>query len=165
MITEGKKVAYAGDDPFQDIGSVGRVVAMAGSGVHVMWETGPKTATLELIDINDLVERGSVGVTASGTPASTSAQYDLSLEMMGPGLQVRAALDEAGTDGLITVLAESGHLAVLADYAEEAVGLMAARIRQDPGFIDVLAQLDPEEQNTLVAKVSTQMLAECIEED
>lgn len=160
MITEGRRVKYAGDDPFQDVGSFGRVVALSGMAAHIMWENGPKSGSLELTDLNDLIEVEAGQLAASGTPLSTSAQYDLSLDMMNPGIEVRATLEEGGVEGLLNTLSESGHLAVLAVYADEAIGMLAARIRQDPGLIDVLSQLSPEEETSLVAKVASSMLAE-----
>jgi hypothetical protein len=169
MIVESSSVAYAGDDPFQDVGSIGKVVALAGSGAHVMWQSGPKVNMVELVDMNDLVEHRGGKQAAQAqmrAQAFTDTAFADSLDIVAlPSLQVRATYDEEGEDGLLTALSEAGRLAVLAEYAEEALGLVAGRIRNDPEFSVVLAQLEPDEAATLLSRVSSLVLRDLVSED
>lgn len=167
MIVEGSRVSYAGDDPLQDVGSQGRVVSLSGTCAHVQWYSGPKTSMIELEDLNDLVEfRGSQSAAAQAqieAQAFADNAFADTLDMVSlPSMAVRAVYDDEGEDGLLVALSEAGRLAVLAEYAEEAVGLVATRIRQDPEFAAVLAQLDPDEANGMVFRVASLVLADRI---
>lgn len=164
MIVESAKVAYAGEDPFQEVGAIGRVLSLSGSGAHVQWETGPKQGTIDLNDLNDLVETGRDSVQRTASKAVFDSFADtLDIPSM-PMLQVRAAYDEGGEEGLLLALSEAGRLSMLAEYAEEAVGLLATRLRQDPDFSMVLAQLDSDEADSMVGKVASLVLADRIGE-
>lgn len=169
MIVESTLVAYAGDDPFQDVGSLGKVVALSGSGAHVMWQSGPRINAVDLVDLNDLVEhRGAKEAAQARMAAQAFADtaFADTLDMPAiPTLQVRATYDEEGEEGLLTALSETGRLAVLAEYAEEAVSLVATRIRNDPEFSGVLAQLDPDEAATVVSRVASVVLRDRISEE
>lgn len=169
MIVEGMAVAYAGDDPFQDVGSLGKVVALSGSAAHVMWQSGPRINTVELVDLNDLVaHRGAKEAQQARMQAQafTDTAFADTLDMPAiPMLQVRATYDEDGEEGLLSALSEAGRLAVLAEYAEEAVGLVATRIRNDPEFASVLAQLDPDEAASVVSRVASVVLRDRISEE
>lgn len=167
MIVEGSKIAYAGDDPFQDVGSLGRVVSAAGSGAHVMWETGPRAGMIELVPTDDLVpHRASrTGHTLAPT-GSLRESFDAALDMPAtPGLQVRATYDEDGEDGLLSALEEAGRIAVLAEYADEALAHVAGRIRRDPTFREVLSALEPDESDLLVRRVASIVLTDAISEE
>lgn len=164
MIVEGMRVAYAGDsDPFQDVGSLGRVLSLSGSAAHVQWEDGPKRGDIDLVDLNDLVEQRR---TAGAAPSFADTAFADTLDVPSiPALQVRATYDEEGEEGLLTALSESGRLGVLAEYAEEAVGIVATRIRQDPEFSMVLSQLDPDEASSVVSRVASLVLRDRISEE
>lgn len=169
MIVEGMRVAYAGEDPFQDVGALGKVLSLSGVAAHVLWQSGPKMGAVELLDLNELVEhRGQREATQARLSATAFAEeaFADTLDMVTPpALQVRATYDEEGEEGLLSALSEAGRLAVLAEYAEEAVTLVAARIRQDPEFSAVLAQLDPEEANALVSRAASLVLRDRISEE
>lgn len=168
MIVEGMRVAYAGDsDPFQDVGALGKVLSLSGGCAHVLWESGPKANSIDLIDLNDLVEHGRASrMAAAAAQTFSDNAFADTLDMPAiPTLQVRATYDEEGEEGLLTALSEAGRLAVLAEYAEEAISLVAARIRQDPEFSGVLAQLDPDEANGVVSRVASLVLQERMGEE
>lgn len=155
MIVEGTKVTYAGiADPFVEIGTPAKVLALSGVAAHVQWLGGAKQGGIDLVDLNDLVPfradyaTGPVGVTAS-------REFDEALDMPAtPVLRVRATYDDTGEEGLVTALAESGHLALCSEYVDEAVGLIATRIRHDPNFSAVLGALEADEAEGLVGKVA-----------
>lgn len=157
MIVEGSKVTYAGDDPFTEVGSVGKVIALSGSAAHVQWASG----SIDLVEQHELLpaHQGSMA------PTTLAASFDNALDMPGIGIQVRATYDEHGEEGLLNTLAESGHLAVLSEYVDEAVNYLASRIRIDPTFRDVLAVLEPDEASALVGKVASQILTDRITEE
>lgn len=154
MISEGGKVTYAGDtDPFNVVGSLGRVVSLSGTGAHVQWLTGPKTGQFDYVETFELVQPGAAH------EASMEAAFDNTLDMPATeGISVRACYDETGEEGLVTALNESGHLAMLADYVDEAVGHLATRIRTDPTLGDVLSQLETDEADSLVGRVASLLL-------
>lgn len=163
MITEGSKVTYAGEDPFQDVGSIGKVVSAAGTYSHVMWESGPKGGMIEVVDNDDLLPYRDKPVTARRTTVADG--FDSTLDMPGmPVLAVRSTYDEDGEEGLVTALNEAGRLAVLAEYAEEALSHIATRVRQDPAIAEVLAQLEPDEADSLVGRVSSLVLMDRMED-
>lgn len=163
MISEGCGVAYAGDaDPFNQVGSLGKVVALSGSAAHVLWIDGPKVGQVDLVEQHELVERQGRATAALDTIASG---FDNSLDMPeGTGLQVRATYDEYGEDGLVNVLSETGHLAVLSEYVDEAVGTLATRIRGDINLRQVLTELEADEADSLVGKVAAVLLTDRLED-
>lgn len=164
MIVEGAKVAYAGEDPFQDVGSIGKVVSLSGSCAHVLWEDGPKVGMIEMIDQYDLVPHRA-NTAAPRRVATVADGFEATLDMPGmPVLAVRATYDEDGEDGLVAALNEAGKIAVLAEYAEEALSHVATRIRQDPGVTEVLAQLEPDERDSLVDRLASLVLIDRVGE-
>lgn len=164
MIAEGQKVAYAGDDPMQDVGSVGKVLQMSGhEAAHVHWETGPRTGSVELVDANDLVTSSST--TASLAQAIEADSFASSVGVADAfSMQVRAAFDDGGETSVVTALEESGHLALLAAEAEEAVLMLGARIRMDAQIAPLLATLDIDEQDVVVSKVAVTLLGDLLKD-
>jgi hypothetical protein len=161
MITEGQQVAYAGDtDPFNEVGSLGRVVAVSGQAAHVQWTSGPKVGSVDFVEQFELVE--ARGPAQSET---TGMSFDATLDMpTSASLQVRAAYDEAGEDGLVLALDEAGHLAMLAEYADRALEALVGDLRADPSFREVLGQLEADEADTVVSRVATVLLGDRIKE-
>lgn len=161
MIVEGSKVAYAGDDPFTEIGSVGKVIALSGTAAHVQWQTGSKVGAIDLVEQHELLPSTSTTL----HPTSLAASFDNALDMPGEGISVRATYDAQGEDGLINALSESGHLAMLSEYVEETVNHLATSIRNDPVFGDVLAALEPDEASALLGRVATVILSDRLTEE
>ena len=153
-MNEGQKVAYAGDsDPFNEVGSLGRVVALSGTCAHVQWTSGPKTGQIDLVEQFELVpDRKVVSAQASS--------FDQALDMVGTTetIQVRATYDEQGEEALVNALSEGGHLATLSPYVEDVVGLLATKVRQDPILGGVLAELEADEVDSLVHRVAAVLL-------
>lgn len=159
MIVEGQRVAYAGDDPLNDVGSQGKVVALSGTAAHVQWLTGPKVGSI------DLVEQFEVVAAAQPRQAAAPETFDYALDMMTTSsLQVRATYDESGEDGVVSALDEVGHLAMLGEHVERALGGLAGDLRGDPIFREVLAQLEPDEADTVLNRVASVLLTDRMKE-
>jgi hypothetical protein len=145
---EGQRVAYVGDgDHGLQPGDCGKVLSSAGTASHVMWATGARAGEVILLSNMDLV--------ASSAGART---YD---DLDGGHLvtiAVRDVYDVRGEVGLLNALNEEGHLATFAPIAEEAISMVAARIRQDPSIQEVLSHLDPDEGAEFVAFAASVLL-------
>lgn len=140
MLRDGMKVAYVGHPADGlDIGDEGVVMQAGSTGSHVKWRTGGRRDQIELVANDELVAHND---------AAESLVSD-SLEG-GLGLDVQSAYERKGVVGVLNKLAEEGHCAAFETYAEEAMRLMATRIRQDPSFVEVLASLEPEDGEALV---------------
>lgn len=153
MTVEGQKVQYVGEDTMVGIGTLGKVLAANGTSQHVQWLGGLREGQIDLVAEYDLVPF------QTGDPMSVSAQFDASLDVPMSTLGVREVYDDSGEDGLINALGEAGHLATLSGYATEAVGQLATLLRHDPAFGPVLAQLDENEAESLVQRVTASLLA------
>ena len=158
---EGQRIAYAGeDDPFNEVGSLGRVIAVSGTAAHVQWTSGPKTGQIDLVEQNDLVpDRPTVTAQASS--------FDMALDMVSPTdtIQVRATYDEQGEEGLVNALSETGHLAMFSEYVEDAISTLSSRLRQDPSLMTVLSELDSDEADGLVGRVAALLLTDRLGEN
>lgn len=174
MIVEGSKVAYAGDtDPFQEVGSLGKVIALSGDAAHVQWLSGPKSGSIELIQQYELVPDRSQQQGQQGQQDQQRAlvgslmnSFDNALDMpASETISVRATYDDLGEEGLVNALSEAGHLAMLSEYVDDAVGYLAARVRQDPGLGDILAQLEADEADGLVGRVASLLLSDRLNEE
>lgn len=156
MITEGSRVTYAGDDPLIEVGSTGKVLAVSGTAAHVQWLSGPKHGSMDLVDQFEILPfRAEANLNS----------FEQSLEYVeSPSISVRASYDEAGEDGVVAALDDSGHLAMMAAHVERAAAVLAADLRSDPTFIEVLGQLEPDEADTVVSRVATVLLSDHIRE-
>lgn len=162
MIVEGSKVIYAGDtDPFQDVGVSGKVIALSGQAAHVQWLTGPKAGQIELVGQHELLPDRNQHQ-AEAQPLNS---FDNTLDMPATEtISVRATYEDLGEDGLVNALSEVGHLAMLTEYADEAVGHLVSRVRQDPALGEVLAQLEPDEADGLARRVAAVLLGDLLQE-
>lgn len=132
-------VSYVGPDvDHLTMGDQGRVLSVSGSIGHVIWQSGDAEGQTTAHYEQDLAPVGS-------RQAVHEAIED-SLEVGGlVSFAVRDTFEQAGETGVLNAMAESGHLASFADIAEEAITLVATRIRADASFQAVLADLDPED--------------------
>jgi len=157
MLREGQQVTYIGE-PRDGLvrGDAGKVLTMASddSG-HVMWSTGAQTGNVTLEFDYDL---------EGPRTRQARAHIDLLADSLEVGTIVstslREAYDSAGAEGLLSAMAEEGHLASMHDIAEEAMELIAGRIRQDPSFRAVVAELDPEESEHLIRLAAVGLIHE-----
>lgn len=159
---EGSKVRYVGEDAMIGAGTLGKVLAAAGTySQHVKWEEGIRRGQIDLVATLDLVPAG----VTQADPMSVQAQFEDSLDM--PSLTtvaVRDTYDEYGEDGLLNAIGAAGHLATLAEYADEAIGSMATHIRSDPTFAMIISQLDEPEAQSLISRVAVSLLTATVEE-
>lgn len=161
MTTEGSKVNYVGDNTFIGVGSLGTVLASGGpSSCHVQWREGSREGQVDLIPHEDLVvvRSGSYGL-AGALLGSADEDFEATLDVPSlVSLSVRETYDTGGEDGLIDALDEAGHLSSLSAYASDAIATVAGRIRQDPAFSSVLAQLDEDEAEALLSRVAVDLI-------
>lgn len=163
MIVEGQRVAYAGDgDLYLRVGDTGKVIAVSGSCAHVMWRTGAVAGQISLVEQDELVPDRAPGHIAG---AASGALFDDTLDMpTTPTISVRATYDALGEDGLLSALNEAGHLAMMTEYVEEAVGMIVARLKADPTLSPLLGQLEVDESESLVGRVASVLLADRLQE-
>lgn len=159
MIVEGQSVSYVGDDPMIGVGTRGSVLSVSGSSVHVQWQAGVRVSEIDLIPVDDLIPYRRT-VLAEDSPA---AQIEQSFEVAPLiSVAVRETYEDQGPEGVVAALDEAGHLSMLSEYANEAVGYVAMRIRQDPTFQIVLAHLDESEGEALAQTVASALIAEYV---
>lgn len=161
-MNEGQQVTYVGDDPVIGVGSRGRILSMAAGGsAHTQWATGSRLGEVDLVFVDDLLPYRAGSTYAEDTASQIDQSFQVPLVSSG----IREAMDEQGEDGVLTMLDEAGHLAVLAEYADEAYGYVKTRIKQDPGLNQVLAQLDDVEAQALVSKIASILMADLVTEE
>jgi hypothetical protein len=149
QIRDGAVVAYVGDDARTglNVNDQGKVLMAEGSASHVKFATGPRAGDIVFLPNFDLV---AVGKDASKIDESV-------LE----GLQVTAAAEifaTTGASGILEALDGEGHLAVLDVALDDVLAFLAQRVRQDPAFAAVLAQLDDYEGDAVVHLACTKVL-------
>ncbi len=146
MIREGAKVAYTG--PETDgliVGDKGRVVLADGNVFHVLWSTGAMQHQSTPHYEGSLVTYSAI----------SNDMLDDSLDLGGLStFSARKSFDAGGEAQVVAEMNEEGHLASFADIAEEALVMVAARVRQDPSFRVVASELDEEEADGVVRYAS-----------
>lgn len=149
MIHDGSRVSFVGHpSDGLGIGDHGRVFQAGASGSHVKWASGERRGEIDLIRNDDLVEM----------PTTGSLTADAITE---PGLvsfAVRAVHSTSGDVGVLNALNAEGHLESFEDIAEDALAFVSSRIRQDPSFVEVLGQLEPDDGDDLVALAASTLL-------
>lgn len=164
MIAEGQRVLYAGDsDPFNEVGSPGKVIAVSGEAAHVQWTGGPKQGSIELVEQHEIVADRQQAVASAPADEFTAVNRH-SMETHSARMQVRAAYDEHGESGALSALDESGVMAMLAAYAEGAHLDLLGQIHADATMRSALAGLAQDEQDVVVAKVAATLLADVLRE-
>lgn len=147
---DGQKVSYIGpDDNGLTLGDRGEVISAAATGSHVLFTTGAQANEVVLIDNMDLAPVGKQ------TQAKVEDGLDDSLEVGVISVTAaREMFDEVGEVGLLNEMAAQGHLLSFTAIAQEAADLIQSRIRNDPSFRAVTAQLEDEEADSLVRLAS-----------
>ncbi len=144
---DGQKVSYIGpDDEGLTLGDVGQLISGGTRSSHVMWSTGVRSGLMMLVDNQDLAPAGR-SITALADDGLDDSLDVGSLDVTA----ARDVFDMEGEAGLLSVMAEQGHLSSFSSIAEEAVTLVSTRIRNDPSFRAVAAHLDDEEADRLVS--------------
>jgi hypothetical protein len=145
---EGARVAYIGEPPEKGfaVGDEGRIIAMAGSGAHVQWASGEHSGEISITRLDDL------------TPIKRQARSFADTDGLLVTVAVRDEYINGGASGLLNALNDEGHMANWSQYAEDALQLVATRIRQDPSMAEVVAQLDDEEAEEVIATATLVLL-------
>jgi hypothetical protein len=84
---------------------------------------------------------------------------DDSLDIAGLGtFTARQLYDETGPTGLLNAMADAGHLAAFQDIAEDALALIAERLRTSSAFTTLAAHLDDDEAEQMVRLASATLI-------
>lgn len=157
MMREGAKVAYTGTETGgMAVGDRGKVVVVDGTVCHVLWTSGSKEH-----QITPHYESSLVSISAT-----SDFGLDDSLEVGGlMTFSARNSFDAGGSVQVVDEMAEMGHLASFSEIAEEAIALVAARVRQDPSFRAVTAELDEDEADEVFRLASACLIRDAFKED
>jgi hypothetical protein len=157
MMREGSKVSYTGmDADGVSLGDQGRVLLTDGSRAEVLWHTGAR--------INQVTVAAEFDLVVTGSRASDGLED--SLEVGGlVTFSARHAYDEGGEVAILNQMADAGHLAAFADIAEEALSMVASRLRQDASFRAVTAQLEEEEAEGVLRLASACLIRDAFSEE
>ncbi len=153
MINDGSRVEYTGlKTEALDPGDQGSVLVVSGHGAHVQWRTGSLAGQVSLEDVDDLHALGS-------RQGAVEAALDDSLEVSGIGtVTARQIYDEGGSSALLNAMADSGKLASFQDIAEEALTLVASRLRLSDSFVAVSSHLEDDEREDLLRTASAALI-------
>lgn len=148
MVCEGSKVSYAGVDGDDLLsGDQGRVLSISGEVAHVMWATGSCVGQVLPVYDQDLVSLGA-----------SEASQDVLGDCLDVGglvtFSARQTYDGGGEVAVLDAMAQAGHLAMFADVAQDALALVASRIRSDASFRSVVADLDEDEAESVLRLAS-----------
>lgn len=147
---EGEEVTYVGPDTEGlRTGDVGTLMMLASAtAAHVQ---APNQG-IYLVDVYDL---------APATASRTVDPLADSLEFGGlTTFATRQVYDLGGSTGVINAMAQAGHLTGFGDIAEEALALVASRIRQDPSFRAVTASLEDEEAEDVLRTAAASLIVD-----
>jgi hypothetical protein len=148
MVSEGAEVAYTGLDG-GDLcsGDQGRVLSLSGPVAHVFWTTGSCTDQVVPVYDRDLLPL------ASSDGMTDMLGDSLEVESLPP-FSARAVYDSGGEVAVLNEMAETGSLAMFASIAEDALTLVASRIRSDSAFHAVMADLEDDEAEAVLRMAS-----------
>lgn len=150
---EGQKVAYVGDgDHGLAPGDRGKVLSSEPGAAHVLWMSGAQQGGTLFHTNYDLVahEAEAYDTDFYGAPLVTTA--------------VRDTFDREGPEGLLNALNEEGHLATFGSHVEEAIAMVSSRIRQEPAFIEIMAELDVDEGEEVLSMATFALLVDAFGE-
>jgi hypothetical protein len=153
VIHDGSRIRYTGppDGPLTP-GDQGSVLAVSGHCAHVQWKTGNLTGQVHPHDTTDLEPL---------TPRQGAVEdaLDDSLEVSGLGtFTARQIYDEGGSEALLNAMADSGRLASFQEIAEDALALVAERIRTSTSFTSLASHLDEDEADEMIRLASAALI-------
>jgi len=160
-VRDGQSVTYSGADGYDElfVGDRGKALVVEGAVAHVMWTTGSRAGDVTITDIEVLSGSGDYEITVAGS-------LDDSLEVGGlVAFSARQVWDEEGPVGLLNTMVEHGHLASFLDIAEEALGLVAHRIRHDASIRAITANLDEDEAEVMVRTAAAALIRDAFSAD
>lgn len=153
MLYDGCRVTYTGvKDGLLDPGDQGSILVTSGHCAHVQWKTGALAGQVLLVDTSDLETLGS-------RQGAVEESLDDSLEVSGLGtFTARQIYDEGGSQALLNAMADSGKLSAFQEIAEEALALVAGRIRASASFTALASHLDEDESEEMVRLASAALI-------
>lgn len=153
-IIDGQQVAYAGDG---DDGLLpddrGEVLSAGSTGSHVKWRTGAQAGRITLTANFDLVPMGGARISYDDFESGSLVTF-----------AVKETFEHRGAIGLLNALNDEGHLASLEALAEEALALVARKLRDDPSIREVLAHLDDDDGSEFVSFTATCLMRDAFKE-
>lgn len=150
--SEGKRVQFVGDADGLALGEVGRLLSAGNPASHVRWNTGSLKGQISLVHNDDLVP-------FKATTGDTWEEIDNDLSTGDiVSVSARQVVDEGGIPALLNTLVCEGHLSVFGGVVDEAISLVAARLRTDPSMLEVLAELEEDERESLVYRATKTLL-------
>lgn len=138
------------------VGDEGRLLSVAGSCAHVTWSTGLMSGVTEVVSVHDI----SATASRDQDPLADSLDFG--------GLVSSAARDvyEAqGPEGVVGALSATGHLSSFEQIAEEALALVASRVRSDPSLREAVSTLDDEDAEAVVRLASAVLIRDAFGTD
>jgi len=153
VITDGARVRYTGPEngPLRH-DDQGSVLATSGHGAHVQWRTGAIAGQVTLHHTDDLEP-------LSARQGAVEDALDDSLDVAGLGtVSARQIYDEGGSSALLNAMADAGKLAIFQDIAEDALALVAQRLRTSESFTALAAHLDDDEAEHLIHVASAALI-------
>lgn len=155
MAQEGQKVSYIGpacDGHTLVMGDQGTVVQADQRSAHVLVSTGSAAGAIVLLDQYDIAPLGKqASVSDDGLDDSLDVGTIAATGVLG-------AYDEEGEVGVLNALAAEGRLDGFEEIAQDALGLIQARLRQDPAIRACAAQLGDEAGERLISLASSVLL-------
>jgi hypothetical protein len=153
MLYDGCRVEYTGTMAGSlNPGDQGSILVTSGHCAHVQWKTGSLAGQVSLVDTLDLMSLGS-------RQGSVEDALDDSLEVSGLGtVTARQIYDEGGSHALLNAMADAGRLASFREIAEEALALVAGRIRTSASFLALASHLDDDEAEEMVRLASAALI-------
>lgn len=157
MLQDGCRVEYTGHGNGPLIpGDQGSVLVVSGHCAHVQWKTGPLADQVSLVDTVDLV-------LLSSRQSDIEESLSDSLEVSGLGsVTARRIFDDGGSQALLSAMVEAGSLASFQDVAEDALALIAGRLRNSSSFMGITSHLDEDEIDTMVNLASTALIKDAL---
>lgn len=151
---DGERVSYIGSGAEGvAMGDRGEVISAGDSASHVLWHTGARTGGITMVDHLD------VSTATKRVAASIDDGLDDSLEIGTLSVTgAREVFDTQGEAGILNAMAEQGHLNSFGAIAQEAHDLIQARIRSDPSFRSLAAQLDDDEAESVIRLASAVLM-------
>jgi hypothetical protein len=153
-LREGSRVSYVGDgSDGRSLGERGQILAINGRSGHVKWAD----SSITLVDLE--FDVAPLASTTGAVRAPARDELDDSLDV-GPihAVGMAGVYEREGGAGVLNALAGTGQLSSFASIAEEARFFVEQRVRQDPDFCRVTAQLDPDEADELISLASHVLL-------
>lgn len=174
ILREGRMATYIGEG--ENFGAEAEVLSLAPNSAWVRYVTGARTGELELVDDLDLTPLESRSRYAAATEVKSPPVPVLPQPVMAPVTASRDELDDSldvglpmrvgaaavqqtqGTLGVLTMLAHRGDLHRLSTVVDDALIMVANRIRNDSGVCQITSQLDEDDAENLVQMASLALL-------